>query len=95
MPRQAEEKLEYQDFLNWTLTSLKDFLALRGLKQTGKKAELVARAFGAYELKAPKKFSQEEIDRKLKEEYQQRLKNTSDKHRPQFYSERRLEGKRP
>ena len=74
MPRQAEEKLEYQDFLNWTLTSLKDFLALRGLKQTGKKAELVARAFGAYELKAPKKFSQEEIDRKLKEEYQQRLK---------------------
>nr|XP_058953753.1 uncharacterized protein LOC131781114 [Pocillopora verrucosa] len=74
MPRQAEEKLEYQDFLNWTLTSLKDFLALRGLKQTGKKAELVARAFGAYELKAPKKFSQEEIDRKLKEEYQQRLR---------------------
>lgn len=73
MPRQAEEKLEYQDFLNWTLTSLKDFLALRGLKQTGKKAELVARAFGAHELKAPKKFSQEDIDRKLKE-YQQRLK---------------------
>ena len=75
MPRQAEEKLEYQDFLNWTLTPLKDFLALRGLKQTGKKAELVASAFGAYELKAPKKFSQEDIDRKLKE-YQQRLKKT-------------------
>ena len=73
MPRQAEEKLEYQDFLNWTLTPLKDFLALRGLKQTGKKAELVASAFGACELKAPKKFSQEDIDRKLKE-YQQRLK---------------------
>ena len=73
MPRQAEEKLEYQDFLNWTLTPLKDFLALQGLKQTGKKAELVASAFGAYELKAPKKFSQEDIDRKLKE-YQQRLK---------------------
>ena len=68
MLRQAEEKLEYQDFLNFTLTSLRDFLALRGLKQTGKKAELVARAFGAYELKVPKKFSQEEIDRKLKEE---------------------------
>ena len=74
MPRQAEETLEYQDFVNWTVTSLKDFLALRGLKQTGKKAELVARAFGAYELKAPKKFSQEEIDKKIKEEYQQRLK---------------------
>ena len=73
MPRQAEEKLEYQDFLNWTLTPLKDFLALQGLKQTGKKAELVASAFGAYGLKAPKKFSQEDIDKKLKE-YQQRLK---------------------
>ena len=75
MPRQAEEKLEYNDFLNFTPTLLRDFVALRGLKQTGKKAELVARAFGAYELKVPKKFSQEEIDRKLKEEYQQRLKN--------------------
>ena len=74
MPRQAEEKLEYQDFLNFTLTSLRDFLALRGLKQTGKRAELAATAFGAYELKVPKKFSQEEIDRKLKEEYQLRLK---------------------
>ena len=74
MPRQAEEKLEYQDFFNFTLTSLRDFLALRGLKQTGKIAEHVARAFGAYELKVPKKFSQEEIDRKLKEEYRQRLK---------------------
>lgn len=70
MPRQAEEKLEYQDFLNW---NWKDFLAPRGLKQTSKKAELVASAFGAYELKAPKKFSQEEIDKKLKEEYQQSL----------------------
>ena len=61
MPRQAEETFEYDDFLSWTVTSLKDFLALRGLKQTGTKAELVARAFGAYELNAPKKFSQEEI----------------------------------
>ena len=37
MPRHAEEKREYQDFLNFTL---RDFLALRGLKQTGKKVEL-------------------------------------------------------
>ena len=94
MPRQAEEKLEYQDVLNFTLTSLRDFLALMGLKKTGKKGELVARAFGAYELKKPKKFSQEEIDRKLKEEYRQRLKKTSNKHRPQFHSERTLEGQR-
>jgi len=61
MPRQANETFEYEDFLNWTVSSLKDFLALRGLKQSGKKAELVARAFGAYELNVPKKYSQEEI----------------------------------
>ena len=74
MPRQAEEKLEHDDFFNFTLTSLRGLLALRGLKQTGKKVELAARAFGAYELKASKKFAQDEIDRKLKEKYQQRLK---------------------
>ena len=49
MPRQAEEVLQYDDFLSWTVSSLKDFLSLRGLKQTGRKSELVARAFRAYE----------------------------------------------
>ena len=53
MPQQAEEVLQYEDFLGGTVSSLKDFLSLRGLKQTGRKPELVARAFGAYELKAP------------------------------------------
>ena len=46
MPRQGEEVLEYADFLNLTVSSLKDFLAL--LNVTGKKAGLVARVFGAY-----------------------------------------------
>ena len=50
---QPEEKLEYDDFVGLTVGSLKDFLALHGLKQTGKKVELVARAFGAYELGIP------------------------------------------
>ena len=58
---QLEETLEYDDFLHWTVSSLKDFLALRGLKQSGLKAELIARAFGAYELNVPKKFTQEQI----------------------------------
>ena len=53
MPRKAEEVLQYEDFLGWTVLSLKDFLSLRGLKQTGRKPELVAGAFGTYELKAP------------------------------------------
>ena len=73
MPRQAEEVLQYEDFLGWTVSSLKDFLSLRGLKQTGRKPELVARAFGAYELKAPVKFSQEQIYKQIKEEYSRRL----------------------
>ena len=73
MPRQAEEVLQYEDFLSWTFSSLKDFLSLGGLKQTGRKPELVARAFGAYELKAPVKFSQEQIYKEIKEEYSQRL----------------------
>lgn len=72
MPRQAEEVLQYEDFLSWTVSPLKDFLSLRGLKQTGRKHELVARAFGAYELKAPVKFSQEQIYKQIKEEYSRR-----------------------
>ncbi|CAH3022078.1 unnamed protein product, partial [Porites evermanni] len=63
----------YEDFLGWTVSSLTDFLLLRGLKQTGRKPELVARAFGAYELKAPVKFSQEQIYKQIKEEYSRRL----------------------
>ena len=34
MPRQAEEVLQYEDFLSWTVSSLKDFLSLRGLGLT-------------------------------------------------------------
>ena len=49
MPRQAEEVLQYEDFLGGTVSSLKDFLSLRALKQTGRKPELVVRAFGAYD----------------------------------------------
>ena len=73
MPRKAEEVLQYEDFLGWTVLSLKDFLSLRGLKQTGQKPELVAGAFGTYELKAPLKFSQEQIYKQIKEEYSRRL----------------------
>lgn len=82
MPRQAEEVLQYDDFLGWTVSSLKDFLSLRGLKQTGRKSELVARAFGAYELNAPIKFTQEQIYRQIKEEYTRRLKSNEIKSDP-------------
>ncbi|XP_028394516.1 uncharacterized protein LOC114518716 [Dendronephthya gigantea] len=71
--KQPEESLSYEDFLSWTLSTLKDFLGIRGLKQTGAKSELVARAFGAYELNAPKKFTQEQISASIKKEYEKRL----------------------
>ena len=71
MPRQAEEVLQYEDFLS-----------LRGLKQTGRKSELVARAFGAYELNAPVKFSQEQIYQQIKEEYSRRLTSNGMKSDP-------------
>ena len=66
MPRQGEETFKYKDFVGWTTTTLKDFLALRGPSQSGKKEELVARAFGAYELNV-KKISQEEIYAKIRD----------------------------
>ena len=51
----TKEKLEYEDFVELT---------------EWEKVELVARAFGVYELGAPKKFTQEQT---IKKEYQQRL----------------------
>lgn len=69
MPWQAEEVLQYEDFLGWTVSSLKDSLSLRGLKKTSQKPELVARAFGAYELKELVKFSQRRIYQQIMEEY--------------------------
>ena len=70
---QPEDQLEYDDFVELTVRSLKDFLALRRLKKTGKKVELVARAFGAYELGIPKKFMQEQILETIINEYAKKL----------------------
>ena len=55
------------------LNTLKDFLSLRGFKRTDRKSELVARAFGAYELNAPIKFSHEQIYQQIEEEYSRLL----------------------
>ena len=49
----AGKEYKFEDFLHLTVTSLQDFLSLRGLSKSGKKDELVARAFGAYELNVP------------------------------------------
>ena len=55
------------------MNTLKDFLSLRGYKRTDRNSELVARAFGAYELNAPIKFSHEWIYQQIKEEYSRRF----------------------
>ena len=49
----AGKEYKFEDFLHLTVTSLQDFLSLRGLSKSGKTDELVARAFGAYELNVP------------------------------------------
>ena len=77
----------YDDFLAMTLSSLKDFLSLRGLNQGGKKAEIVARAFGAYELGVPVKFTQEEINKALNKEYKCQLKKHSTSTDPKLIPE--------
>ena len=46
----AGKDYKLEDFLHLTVTSLQDFLSLRGLSKSRKKDELVPRAFGAYEL---------------------------------------------
>ena len=55
------------------MNTLKDFLSLRGFKRTDRKPELVARAFRAYKLNSPIKFSHEQIYQQIEEEYSRRL----------------------
>ena len=52
---------------------LKMYLRLRGLNVTGKKAELVARVFGAIENHVPVKKTAEEVESDLRNEYQAKL----------------------
>ena len=53
--------------------TLTNFLTVRGLKTTGKKAELVARAFSAVELNLPIIQSTEQQQVLLKDEYGKKL----------------------
>ena len=63
----------YEDFLEMARSELEDFLAPRYLSCTGSKRELVARAFTAWELQLPVKVSYEELQTKLRVEYDRRL----------------------
>ena len=67
----------YDDFFDMTISSLKDILSLRRLGQGGRKAEIVARAFGTYELGVPIKYTQAQLSGALKKEYTNRLKKNN------------------
>ena len=42
---------KYEDFLELSIEQLVDYLSVRGLNASGKKVELLAQAFAAFELK--------------------------------------------
>ena len=65
---------KYEDFLNLGVKELTHYLAVRGLKTSGKKVELVARAFAAFELKLEIVASSEDQLKRLKYEYGELLK---------------------
>ncbi len=64
----------YEDFLAMGRNNLEDFLTVRGINKTGKKIELVAKAFAAVEMGIPILMSSEEQQLRLKKEYESRLK---------------------
>ena len=80
------EQTTYDDFLEMTKSELEDFLAPRNLSCSGSKRELVTRAFTAWELKIPIRISDEELQAKLRDEYNNRLKKHNLKD-PKVYQE--------
>ena len=64
----------YEDFLNLSVKQLINFLTVRGLSTTGRKIELVARAFTAMELNIEIIETAEEQEKNLKQSYADKLK---------------------
>ena len=65
--------MEFDMVSKMKVYDLKMFLCLRGLKVLGKKAELFARVFAAYENKVQPVKSPAEVEIELQEEYQAKL----------------------
>ena len=63
----------YEDFLELSVKQLTDILSVRGLSTSGRKVELVARAFAAMELNMGIIDSTEEQHKKLKSTYENKL----------------------
>ena len=64
---------KYEDFLDLSIKDLTNYLSVRGLNTSGRKVELVARAFAAFELKMNIIASSEEQKLKLESDYQEML----------------------
>ena len=60
---------KYGDFLDLSIKDLTNYLSVRGLNTSGKKVELVARTFAAFELKMNIIASSEEKKLKLECDY--------------------------
>ena len=65
--------MEFDILSKMKVDDLKKFLCLRGLKVLGKKAELIARVFTAYENKVQPVTSAAEVEIELQEEYHAKL----------------------
>ena len=63
----------YEDFLDLTVKQLTDYLSVRGLNSSGRKVELVARAFAAMEMKIEIVQSTQEQQKQLVHSYQKKL----------------------
>ena len=64
---------KYEDFLDLSIKDLTNYLSVRGLNTSGRKVELVARAFAAFELKMKIIASSEEQKLKLESDYLEML----------------------
>lgn len=65
--------MDYDTLCKMKVDELKSFLRLRGLKVTGRKQELICRAFAAAENDAPILKTAEEIENQIKIEYKKKL----------------------
>ena len=62
---------KYEDLLELSVKQLMDYLSVSGLNTSGKKVELAARAFAAFELKMDIIASSKEQEAKLESDYQE------------------------
>lgn len=68
-----ESELSFEEISTWTVASLKDYLRIRGLKQTGNKTKF-ALVYGASQLGVQPKPNEVEEDPKRSEQYRKVLK---------------------